>query len=125
MLNNALHPLPGDACRWQTKPALSLPRPPKRAVNQHRNGMSSTARNHAQAHGQIARDSNPIWRRKAFACSILNSGRSRRGISVEVGGLEALLGVAVTVDCNQLTHPAPSRMIAFAVEDKINGLGRL
>ena len=40
MLNNALRPLPGDACRWQTKPALSLPRPPKRAANQHRNGMA-------------------------------------------------------------------------------------
>ena len=121
MLNNALRPLPGDACFRQSRLALSAQDSQKSPESAPQWRWPSTGRHHAQAHSNIPGDSIPIWRRKAFACSILNSDRSRRGISVEVGSLEALIGVAVTVDSYQLTHAAPPRMIAFAVQDKING----
>ena len=33
--------------------------------------------------------------------------------------------MAVAVDGNQLAHPAAARMIALAVQNKVDGLGRL
>ena len=54
-----------------------------------------------------------------------NSRRRRRGSPVDFLRLEGLLRVAVALHGDKLAHPAPTRGIAFAVENVINGLACL
>src|SRR6185312_15053480 len=56
---------------------------------------------------------------KLRACS------SGRGSTIDLLRLEAAVLMAVAGNRNQLSHPAAARMIAFAIENKVDGLGRL
>ena|SRR5579872_1657083 len=61
-------------------------------------------------------DSDPI----RISCS-----RFRRGSVVDFLRLEGLIRMAVAVHANQLSDPAPARMIALAIQNKVDGLGCL
>src|SRR5579884_2031898 len=50
---------------------------------------------------------------------------SGRRSTIDLLRLEAAVLMAVAGNGNQLSHPAAARMIAFAIENKVNSLGRL
>jgi hypothetical protein len=56
---------------------------------------------------------------------ILNSCRYRAGRTIDFLCLEGLIRMAVTLHANQLAYTASARMIALAIQNKVNGLGRL
>ena len=126
-LNNPLHPLPDDA-RYQriafTRPHQGLRIEPQvRSETEWLQAGSAMLRRTPSGRKILLRVVGE--KHHNDSCSIRVSCRRGRVSTIDFLGLEGLLRMAVACHANQFAHPASARMIALAVQNKVDGFSRL
>ena len=127
-LNNPLRPLPDDAIYRQT--AFTCPHQGLRKESQVR---SETECLHAIC-AMLRRTPSGrkirlrVWGEQHHNDSVsirVSCRRCCRVSAIEFLCLEGLVRMAVALHANQFAYPASARMIALAIQNKVDGLGRL